>query len=54
MAPSLYTLSVPRFVLHQVVLPWIIYAGYEQARQADTGGRNNLRCAGAWLCSARW
>ncbi|MCB0117276.1 MAG: hypothetical protein R2873_31350 [Caldilineaceae bacterium] len=35
--PLLYTLSVPRFVLHQVVLPWIIYAGYEQARQAGHG-----------------
>lgn len=32
--PMLYTLSVPRFVLHQLVLPWVIYAGYAQARQA--------------------
>ena len=30
----LHALSVPRFVLHQLVLPWIIYAAYDQARQA--------------------
>ncbi len=30
----LWALSVPRFVLHQLALPWIIYAGYDQARQA--------------------
>lgn len=30
----LHALSVPRFVLHQVVLPWILYAAYAQARQA--------------------
>jgi hypothetical protein len=27
-------LSAPRFVLHQMILPWIIYAAYDQARQA--------------------
>jgi hypothetical protein len=27
-------LSIPRFVLHQLVLPWIIYASFEQARSA--------------------
>jgi hypothetical protein len=32
--PLLYWLSVPRFVLHQLVLPWIIYAAFEQARVA--------------------
>ena len=30
----LWALSVPRFVLHQLALPWIIYAGYDQACQA--------------------
>jgi hypothetical protein len=30
----LYTLSVPRFMLHQLVLPWIIYASFEQVRLA--------------------
>lgn len=29
----LYWLSVPRFVLHQLVLPWVIYAAFEQARR---------------------
>lgn len=33
----LWALSVPRFVLHQLALPWIIYAGYDQARQAGQG-----------------
>ena len=32
--PLLLGLSVPRFVIHQLVLPWLIYAGYEQARAA--------------------
>lgn len=30
----LFGLSVPRFVLHQLVLPWIIYAAFEQVRLA--------------------
>jgi len=30
----LHTLSIPRFVFHQLLLPWIIYAAYAQARQA--------------------
>jgi hypothetical protein len=33
----LHALSLPRFVLHQVALPWIIYAAYDQARQAGQG-----------------
>jgi hypothetical protein len=32
--PLLQGLSIPRFVLHQLVLPWLIFAGYEQARVA--------------------
>jgi hypothetical protein len=30
----LYYLSLPRFILHQLVLPWIIFAIFEQVRQA--------------------
>lgn len=33
----LYWLSVPRFVLHQIVLPWAIVAGFEQLRRAGIG-----------------
>ncbi len=33
----LHALSLPRFVLHQLALPWIIYAAYDQARQAGQG-----------------
>ena len=33
----LHGLSLPRFVLHQVALPWILYAAYDQARQAGQG-----------------
>ncbi len=28
----LYALSIPRFVLHQLVLPWIIWAAFDQVR----------------------
>jgi hypothetical protein len=34
---ALLALSVPRFVLHQLVLPWLIYAAWEMARQAGHG-----------------
>jgi len=30
---GLYLLSLPRFWLHQLVLPWLIYAAFEQARR---------------------
>jgi hypothetical protein len=30
--PLLYTLSLPRFYLHQLALPWIIWASYLQVR----------------------
>jgi hypothetical protein len=31
----LFWLSVPRFLLHQLLLPWIIYAVFEQLRAAE-------------------
>lgn len=31
---TLYALSVPRFWLHQLVLPWLILAAFDQARRA--------------------
>jgi hypothetical protein len=34
---ALLALSVPRFVLHQLVLPWLIYAAWDMARQAGHG-----------------
>jgi len=43
----LHALSVPRFVLHQVALPWIIYAAYDQARQAGQGWAQ--RPASRWI-----
>ena len=43
----LHALSLPRFALHQLALPWIIYAAYDQARQA---GQNwALRPASRWI-----
>ena len=35
--PMLYALSVPRFILHQLVLPWLILAAFDQARRAGIG-----------------
>jgi hypothetical protein len=43
----LHALSVPRFVLHQVALPWIIYAAYDQASQAGQGWAQ--RPASRWI-----
>lgn len=34
---ALLALSVPRFVLHQLVLPWLIYAAWDLGRQAGHG-----------------
>jgi hypothetical protein len=31
---ALLALSVPRFVLHQLVLPWLVYAAWDMASQA--------------------
>ena len=43
-------LSVPRFVLHQLLLPWLIYAAYEQARAA--GHRWANQRWSAWIALA--
>jgi hypothetical protein len=40
---ALLALSVPRFVLHQLVLPWLVYAAWDMGRQAGH----------AWA-AARW
>jgi hypothetical protein len=47
--PLLLGLSVPRFVLHQLVLPLLIYAAYEQARVAGHGWAN--RRASGWFAA---
>ncbi len=41
---------MPRFVLHQLALPWIIYAAYDQARQAGQGWAQ--RPASRWIAVA--
>ena len=46
----LHALSLPRFVLHQLALPWIIYAAYDQARQAGQGWAQ--RPASRWIAAA--
>ena len=46
----LHALSVPRFVMHQVALPGIIYAAYDQARQAGQGWAQ--RQASRWFAVA--
>ena len=48
--PPLLALSVPRFVLHQLILPWLIFAAYEQAKVAGHPWANH-RAAG-WLALA--
>jgi hypothetical protein len=45
--PLLLGLSVPRFVLHQLILPWLIYAAYEQAKVAGHGWANHR--ASKWI-----
>lgn len=35
--PLLEALSWPRFILHQLILPWIIVSAFEQARAAGLG-----------------
>ena len=37
----LHGLSIPRYVLHQLALPWLIYAGFEQARVAGHSWANH-------------
>jgi hypothetical protein len=46
----LHGLSVPRFVLHQLILPWLIYAGFEQARVAGHRWANHQ--ASRWVVLA--
>jgi hypothetical protein len=46
----LYRLSIPRFALHQLILPWLIVAGYEQAKVAGHKWANHR--ASAWLALA--
>lgn len=48
--PLLLGLSVPRFVLHQLLLPWLIYAAYEQARAGGHRWANHR--ASAWIALA--
>jgi hypothetical protein len=48
--PLLLGLSIPRFVLHQLILPWLIYAADEQAKVA--GHRWAVRRASGWMVLA--
>lgn len=48
--PPLLALSVPRFVLHQLILPWLIFAAYEQAKVAGHQWANHR--ASGWLALA--
>lgn len=51
--PLLYALSVPRFALHQLVLPWLILAAFDQARRAGIGWAQSPRSrTGAIIASA--
>lgn len=47
--PMLLGLSVPRYVLHQLLLPLLIYAAYEQAKVAGHGWAN--RRASGWVAA---
>jgi hypothetical protein len=44
----LHALSLPRFWLHQIVLPWIILAAFEGARALGLGWAQNRL---AWRCA---
>jgi hypothetical protein len=44
--PTLEALSIPRFVLHQLLLPWAIFTGFQQARLA--GHRWACRPRAGW------
>ena len=48
--PLLLGLSVPRFVLHQLILPWLIIAGFEQAKVAGHRWANHR--ASGWITLA--
>jgi hypothetical protein len=45
--PLLHRLSTPRFVLHQLILPWLIYAGFEQGKVAGHRWANHR--ASGWV-----
>ena len=40
--PLLLGLSIPRFILHQLILPWLIVAAFEQAKAAGHRWANHL------------
>ena len=48
--PLLLGLSVPRFVLHQLILPWLIVAAFEQAKAAGHRWANHR--ASGWIILA--
>ena len=48
--PLLLGLSVPRFVLHQLILPWLIVAAFEQAKVAGHKWANHT--ASGWIILA--
>ena len=47
--PVLYALSLPRFALHQLVLPWLIWAAFDQARRAGHAWTSGKQTAGVIL-----
>ena len=48
--PLLLGLSVPRFVLHQLILPWLIVAAFQQAKVAGQRWANHR--ASGWIILA--
>ncbi len=48
--PLLLGLSVPRFVLHQLILPWLIVAAFQQAKVAGHKWANHR--ASGWIILA--
>ena len=48
--PLLFGLSIPRFVLHQLILPWLIVAAFEQAKVAGHKWANHT--ASGWVILA--
>ena len=47
--PVLYALSLPRFALHQLVLPWLIWASFDQARRANHAWTSGKQTTGIIL-----
>jgi len=48
--PLLLGLSVPRFVLHQLILPWLIVSAFQQAKVAGHRWANHT--ASGWIILA--